>query len=209
MSKMILKTILNTLLGIFGGFALVWGIISLAFPSFFISFFYDLGMYKASAWYAASSYVRSKELDDLAVATEMSIIAEYDRQVVKYGEIFVRMDGFDEFCAVQDENTGNKSNYEQWIYGQISVSYYRMGNEEKALETAFRKVPETLEAYSAISALSYEFLGKEEEDFTAADKELCEDVLENLEGLEIERTKYYEQLVSWLKDRCGIEEYYE
>ncbi len=189
MSKLIAKTILNTLLGILAGVVLIWGVISLAFPGLLVEPTKNMGMIKVSAWYAASSYVRTGDLDDLAEATEMCIYTSNEKQIVKYGSIFIRMDGFDEYCASRNETYG--SDYKQYIYGHLSVSYYHLGQADKAVETAFSALPETFESNNAVYALTLEAL-------SAKDKETCILIRQELFAIGVGNSADYTRVLGWL-----------
>lgn len=194
MPKLVLKTILNTLLGIIAGLVLVWGIISLFFPKCFVDITYKMGMEKVSAWYAASSYVRTRDLSDLAMATEMSVYAGNDKQVVKYGGIFIRMDGFDDYCEEQDKSaaTGTSYSYKQFIYGHLSVSNYKLGDKNTAIKTAFTAIPENLDGNTAIFMLVIEAVESD-------DRDSCLLIRQELVDSDVEKTSYYDTIMNFLQ----------
>lgn len=162
MKKLILKTILTSLLGVLAGLTLVWGIISLAFPGMLVKPFLNIGMEKTSAWYAASSYIRTHDLEDLADATEISIRAGNDKQVAYYGNIFIHRDGFDKFCAEKEKDETVTFDYKQFICGQVAVAYYRLGENERAFETAFYAIDQTFDGDNAVAVLAETVIYKQD-----------------------------------------------
>lgn len=192
MKKLIWKTILTTVLSVLAALTLVWGIISLAAPSLLVKPFLNIGMKKVSAWYAASSYIRTHDLEDLASATEISIDAKNDKQVAYYGNIFVHRDGFDEYCAKR-----NEAGYKQYICGQVAVAYYTLGENDDAFKTAFFALGSTFEEHNAVDELAKRAMANK-------DTSLCTVIYHQLETYSFADSAYYDSLMGVLKSEANL-----
>jgi len=220
MSKLFVKAIVNTLVGIFAAAVVAWAVITLAFPSALVTVTANMGWTRVSAWYAASSYVRTRDLNDLAQAVDMSInivatkkgkieqgenvkIADDDyKQVVKYCSILIRMDGFDEFCTSRDNQSAEETQTEvaagtckNYYYAALVEAYYNTGYKTEALKLATLSLNETssvgITSSSAICVLSYQAIG-------ASDAELCAKILAELQNSSVEHNEQYESIVAAL-----------
>lgn len=225
MSKLFLKAIINTLVGIFAAAVVAWSVITLAFPSALVTVTSNMGWTRVSAWYAASSYVRTRDLNDLAQAVDMSInivatkkgkieqgenvkITDDDyKQVVKYCSILIRMDGFDEFCSSRDSQSAEESQTEvaegtckNYYYTALVEAYYNTGYKTEALKLAALSLSEStagITSSSAIAVLSYQAI-------EASDANLCAKILAEMENSSVERNEQYESIASALSAAAGI-----
>jgi len=156
MRKVMLKTILTTLLGVLTALVLVWGIISLAAPGVLVEPTHNMGMNKVSAWYATSSYIRTRDIGDLYDAVLYSAEAENYKEVIKYGTIMINRDGFEEYCAertIEDKELNYHSDTKQYVYSCIAISQYRLGEDETAVKTALKDLDDEFDGNNAVTDL--------------------------------------------------------
>jgi len=223
MQKVFIKAIINTLVGIFAAAVLTWSVITLAFPSSLVSITANMGWTKVSAWYAASSYVRTRDLSDLALAVDMSInvvnvkkgkielgdksvtVTKDDYgQVRKYCSILIRQDGFENFCTERDADEANES-YEgttkNYYYTSLIEAYYNTGYKTDALSRAILLLKENdgvIDGSSAIFLLSYQAVAVNDVDFCKMiEKELSSD------DMTVKENDVYTALIKALKSVTG------
>lgn len=221
MQKVFIKAIINTLVGIFAAAVLTWAVITLAFPSSLVTVTANMGWTKVSAWYAASSYVRTRDLNDLALAVDMSInvvnvkkgkielgdksvtITKDDYgQVRKYCSILIRQDGFEDFCAERDgdeENEGYGGSTKNYYYTSLVEAYYNTGYKTDALARAILMLKEddgVIDGSSAIFLLTYQAVSNDDVDF-------CKMIQSELSKSNVEENEVYTTLVKVLSDVTG------
>lgn len=221
MQKVFIKAIINTLVGIFAAAVLTWAVITLAFPSSLVTVTANMGWTKVSAWYAASSYVRTRDLNDLALAVDMSInvvnvkkgkielgdksvtITKDDYgQVRKYCSILIRQDGFEDFCAERDgdeENEDYGGSTKNYYYTSLVEAYYNTGYKTDALARAILMLKEddgVIDGSSAIFLLTYQAVSNDDVDF-------CKMIQSELSKSNVEENEVYTTLVKALSDVTG------
>lgn len=221
MQKVFIKAIINTLVGIFAAAVLTWAVITLAFPSSLVTVTANMGWTKVSAWYAASSYVRTRDLNDLALAVDMSInvvnvkkgkielgdksvtITKDDYgQVRKYCSILIRQDGFEDFCAERDgdeENEDYGGSTKNYYYTSLVEAYYNTGYKTDALARAILMLKEddgVIDGSSAIFLLTYQAVYNDDVDF-------CKMIQSELSKSNVEENEVYTTLVKALSDVTG------
>lgn len=225
MQKVFFKAIINTLVGIFAAAVVTWAVITLAFPSTLITPTANMGWTSVSAWYAASSYVRTKDLNDLALAVDMSInvvatkkgkieMGEEDvtitqdeyKQIVKYCSILIRQDGFEEFCSSRDEEEAAANGTEvaegtnkDYYYTALVEAYYNTGYKTEPLERAIIALQQSksgLEGTNAIIVLVTQAAA-------ANDADYCKLIKTELINLKLEETDKYAALMDKLNSVTG------
>lgn len=224
MQKVFFKAIINTLVGIFAAAVIMWAVITLAFPSTLITPTANMGWTSVSAWYAASSYVRTKDLNDLALAVDMSITVvenkkvkialgedvtitqdEY-KQVVKYCSILVRQDGFEEFCTERDEEEAANNGTEvsegankDYYYTSLVEAYYNTNYRTEALARAVLALKESksgLDGTNAITILITQAVQANDADF-------CKLIKSELANLNLKESDKYTALIGMLDGVIG------
>lgn len=153
--KVILRALASTLLAI--TVLIVFMIFALAFifPSTMMKITYDLGLDGASVRNARRAYRYSGEVSYIAYATEVAIGADDDEYISECGELFIADDQFTEYCQQRNQALpeGVDGYYEQYIYGQVAVAQYSLGDKQKAIDTAFDGVQTSFPKNNAVVAL--------------------------------------------------------
>lgn len=224
MQKVFFKAIINTLVGIFAAAVITWAVVTLAFPSTLITPTANMGWTRVSAWYAASSYVRTKDLNDLALAVDMSInvvatkkgkIAlgenvtisqdEY-KQVVKYCSILVRQDDFEAFCTERDEEEAEKSGVsaeevasKDYYYTSLVEAYYNTGYRTESLARALLALEESTSGLDGTDAITILITQSAQ----ANDVDFCKLIKKELVNLNLEQTDKYVALIGILNGVTG------
>lgn len=217
MTKVFVKAIVNTLVGIFAVAVVTWAIITLAFPSALVTVTSNMGWTKVSAWYAASSYVRTRDLDDLAQAVDMSInvvatkkskiargesvtISDDDyQQIVKYGGMLLRQEGFEEFCTERDgEESLTAGTSKNYYYTAMVEARYNTGYKKDALQLAVQALNETgsFSSSGAMAVLSYLAID-------ASDADWCARIKTEMENSSVEHNEEYETILAALSAAAG------
>jgi len=224
MQKIFIKAIINTLVGIFAAAVITWAVVTLAFPSSLVTPTANMGWTKVSAWYAASSYVRTKDLDDLALAVDMSInvvatkkakiaqgenvtISEDDyKQVVKYCSILVRQEGFEEFCKERDESASTEASTsagaKDYYYTSLTEAYYNTGYKRESLARALIALQESSNGLDGTNAMTLLVSQAVE----AQDVEFCKLIRTDLMNADAEKTEKYNSLIASLTAVIGDSE---
>lgn len=112
--------------------AIAFGIASLGFPQHMATMFERMGSYSFATGYASLRYTYTGEMPDLARCVEDSLLAKSDSNVVSFGDRFISdRQAFEEYCTTR---TDFKWDYRQYILGGLSVSKYRTGDSDGAIE---------------------------------------------------------------------------
>lgn len=137
--KIIIRSLLSTLLAIvclIAGMALV---LVAAFPSTLMEMSYNLGMDKSSIWYGKRAYKNNGDIYYIAFATDVAIgLGDYEK--IEYcGEKFLADDEFESYCAEKNAELPESvtTTYEQYVYGQVCVAMYEQGKKQEAVDRAF------------------------------------------------------------------------
>jgi hypothetical protein len=155
LDKVILRAALNTLAAI--GILIAFMIFALCFilPSTMMRITYDLGMDGSSIRNAKRAYRYSGSVDYIAYATEVAIGADDDEYISECGKMFIADDEFTVYCQKRNAALpeGVEGVYEQYVYGQVSVAEYRLGNKDSAVDIAFDGVQNSFPKNNAVVAL--------------------------------------------------------
>lgn len=139
--KVILRAAMSTLLAIVVLFGVMIFALCYLFPSTMMNITYDLGMDCASITCAKRSYNRSGEVYYIAFATETAIVSGDYEEIADCGKHLIEDDGqaFEKYCQEKTAELSGSfvGDYEQYIYGQICVAEYSLGDKDKAIEDAF------------------------------------------------------------------------
>ncbi len=166
MDKVILKAVLSTLLAILLLCGIMIAALVLIYPSTMMTLTYNVGMDGASAWFADRAYNQFENVYYIAYATEVSIGAEDFEKIDRYGSTFVSDEDFGIYCAQIDEETdGADGAYAQYIYGQVCVAKYVLGNRQEGVDLAFSVNEDSFpERNAAAAVLLNALLADTEED---------------------------------------------
>lgn len=193
LSKIIVKTILKTVLGLVAVLAVAFLIMSLGFPQTMAGICEKTGAYNLATGYASLRYAYTGSAEDLDRCAGDSILAGNDENIVKYCGSLVKEDEFTEICLKYEGN----GDYRQYVYSKLAAAQYRTGDKEGALASA----QEALEgvggfpAGNAIAALATEVAEARDKD--TASKLLA--VIEKISPVGDEESVYYNRVKNILK----------
>ena len=152
--KVILRAVLSTLAAIAGLILFMILTLTFVFPSTMMKITYDLGMDSASVSNAKRAYSRTQDEYYIAFATEVAIGADDDEEIAECGDLFIADEQFSKYCAARTAELGDvEGTYEQYVYGQVSVAKYRLGDKTGAVETAFAGLGESFPKNNAAVAV--------------------------------------------------------
>ena len=135
--KIILKTILNTLLAILILIVFMFGMLTAFFPSTMMGITYGFGMDGASIYFAERSYNTSGDIYFISYATEVAIGSDDYAKIESCGERFIADSGFDAYCAARNQEIGDVGGtYEQYVYVNVCLAKYETVGGAKAAESA-------------------------------------------------------------------------
>ena len=66
----------------------------------------------------------------------MAIGSDNYEKIESCGEKFISDDEFAAYCAQRDEEISSKGGYEQYVFGQVCLAKYRLGDKTEAVERA-------------------------------------------------------------------------
>ena len=140
--RVILRSVLTTLLAIIVLFGAMLLVLCLVFPSTMMELTYDLGMDGASVKYAARAYRRTDDVYYAAFATETSILMDDVEKIEENGLTLIQDDEFADYCKIRNDeialnNEAVELSYEQYIYGQVTMAQYSQGKKTESVTTAF------------------------------------------------------------------------
>lgn len=176
LTKTILKSIVVTLASIVMLLVMGFAVLSLAFPLTLSRVSASLGLYGVATHYAGMEYERSKDISDLAAATQYAIFAEDDRLIESYGDQLIEHPDFYAYCPTESMEKGD---YQQYIFGRLACAKYNLGDKERAVSLVFSVNEDAFPANNAIIYLALSAID-------ADDKATCEDILTRLETFVVE-----------------------
>ena len=104
--KVILKTVLSTLLAIFVLCGVTVTALAFLYPSTMMELSYNVGLDDASAWFAHRAYNQLDNVFYIGYATQVAIGQDDPEAIEKYGDKFIADEGFEEYCAERDKEKG-------------------------------------------------------------------------------------------------------
>ena len=163
--KVVLRAALSTVAAIVVLFGFMIFTLCYVYPSTMMNITYDLGMENASITCAKRSYKRSGEVYYIAFATETAIIEENYEQIATCGKLFTDDEAFSPYCERRNAELGTSLNgsYEQYVYGQVCVAEYKLGDKEKAVDDAFAYLGNTFPNNNAVEAVLVTAIGEKDE----------------------------------------------
>lgn len=136
MEKLVVKTAVKTVLIILGILIAVFAVFNFAFPQHMATATENIGNYDLAVKYASLRYYYTKDCGDLARCFDDSVLSGKDEYILRYGEQLVEHSGYGDVCERKNAQQTGGYDYDRWVKGKLSVSYYNTGNTEKAVETA-------------------------------------------------------------------------
>lgn len=167
-TKLVFKTMLVTLLSIVGVAVVFFLIISFTAPAAMARLTRDLGMYSQSAWFSSLQYADGRgDIENIEFAMTCSSLAGDEAGVAEYGVRFIADTRFPEYCAAREEEEAGKykESYTQYVYGRVSVAYYRIGQKADGLELSLSANQTTFDAYNAVTDLVNEVIVSGDREF--------------------------------------------
>ena len=147
--KIILRAILSTLAAIALLLVTMLCALLLFFPSTMMGITYSLGMENSSIRNAERAYERNGNIYYIARATQTAIEIEDYKKINSCGIQLVEDSEFTSYCEKKKEQQQEKyeeniGDYEHYIYGQICVAKYNLGEKQDAVNCAFSWTPENV-----------------------------------------------------------------
>lgn len=167
-TKLVFKTMLVTLLSIVGVAVVFFLIISFTAPAAMARLTRDLGMYSQSAWFSSLQYADGRgDIENIELAMTCSSLAGDEAGVAEYGAAFIADSRFAEYCTAREEEEAGKyrKSYTQFVYGRVSIAYYRIGEKEDGLELALSVNRTSFDEYNAVTDLVNEVIVKGDKSF--------------------------------------------
>jgi len=129
LQKVILKTALKTLLGIFIALILAFTVASLGFPRSMAKMFENWEWYAFSTGYYSLAYSYRGDIDDLAKCAENSILDENDSKIIKYCEKLLAHEDFEGLCERKKNMFGEglTFDYKKFITENLAQAKQRKG----------------------------------------------------------------------------------
>ena len=128
--KVILNSVVSTLLAIVLLAAIAFGLAAWLYPSTMMQISYEVGNDTGAMKYAYRAYERTDEVYYLAYATEVAIGMDDNEDIEYYAEKFVADENFTAYCAEMDakmQANGVSGSYRQYVYGKLVVAEYERG----------------------------------------------------------------------------------
>ena len=160
-TKLVIKTMLVTLLSIVGLAVVFFLILSLTAPAAMARLTLDLGMYTQSAWFSSLQYADGKgDIENTELAMNCSSLAGDEEGVAEYGAAFIADERFPEYAAAREaEEAGKYSEvYTQFVYGRVGVAHYRIGQKAEGLELTLSVNRTSFDEYNAVTDLINEVI---------------------------------------------------
>lgn len=144
MFKVIYKTALKTVLCLILLAAVVFGVMSLAFPRTMGKMCETTGNYSMAAGYFSQSYKYTGDIEDIARCSHNYITVGKDENIIVFCQKYIEDKQFD---AYTEGNTGER----QLIYGSLACARYRKGERAEAFSLA-KKAMEGVSDFPAANA---------------------------------------------------------
>lgn len=176
MFKIIAKTALKVLVAVIIALIIAFAVASLGFPKSMAGFFEKQGAYSFAGGYASLQYGYSGKTEDLARCVQDYVLAENDKNTVKFGDKLAAAEDFDGFSESETARLG--FDYKQYICGKIACAKYRNGDKDGALVFAKTAVEESgrFAKNNALVQLVLEIYGADDADAARAAKPVLENV---------------------------------
>ena len=196
--KVVKSAALSTLAAVGLLLAFMLSALSLIFPSTLMKMSYKLGMDKSSISFATTAYERTGEVYYIAYATEVAIGSDMEKKIVSCGESFISDDEFASYCERENKNlpADATGTYEQYVYTQVCVAMYELGNKDAAVMRAFELVGNGFPRNNPVAALVV--MANKESDTQTVQK--IKGSLENLQKAELSEvdTAYLTEILAFI-----------
>ena len=166
--KIILRAFFTTLASIAILFLFMLTTLVCVYPQTMMKITYNLGMEKASIWFAEISYDRSDDIYYIAYATEVAIGQQDYAKINDCGETLIKADGFTDFCVYKDETSATvELAYKEYLYGQVCIAKYERAlaaesSTAEAVDRAFALTENAFPENNAVVAVLITALQRED-----------------------------------------------
>ena len=176
MGRVIVKTVVLTLMSFFAVFFLGYGSFAVSSPKSLAKAWSNMGNYDLSIKYYEKQYEKSENISDLTVLCDKLNEKEDSARSVKYLELLTQDEGFAAFCTEQDVSGGYDFTAYEFYYGKYASAICFNSGINDAVSVAKKSVQSG--GYTKYNAF-YILLGVET--LTAADGAVIKDVITQLE----------------------------
>ncbi len=160
--KVILRAFLSTFAAIAALILFMFLALVAFFPSTLMKISYNMGMESFSIRCAERAYKNGEDIYYIAYATEVAIEEGKDKKVLSCGEKLIAHENFFFYC---DEKGEEKEEYKRFVYGQVCVSKYHLGDTDGAITLAVSSLEEgTFAKGNALTALLIQSLDDKDTD---------------------------------------------
>ena len=153
--KIILRSILSTLAAVAILIAFAFVMLVSCFPSTTMQLAYGLGMNKSSIRNAERAYKRSGDIYFIEYATSVAIASDNYEKIRVCGEKMIADEEFEGYCEEKSSSKEAVEGYEQYLYGQVCVAKYKLGDKMEAVESAFEFTDAEFPKNNAVMAVIY------------------------------------------------------
>ena len=152
MKKLVIKTILITVLCVIGVLALTFFAFFLFAPKVLGNAFKSLGDDPAAVYFYEKQYKKTDSAEDLAVIIDMYDFKDDSQKVLSLSQELVGKSDFAEFCEKKDAgNTGITTS--EYYYAKYAVASYYEGNINSAV--AVCKTSVSISGYTEYNAFRF------------------------------------------------------
>lgn len=164
MKKLIIKTVLITLLSVFAVLlVLVTGMTILA-PKTMSNVFYSMGNKHTALWYAELQYQKFGNYGDLENVVVLSNECSDYKRTAKYSKKLIENSNFTTLCAEKDASGNYGMSYFNYIHGNLAVALYKTGvASTEIFVVASETVKTSYTPFNAYTFLIYDDLGQTQE----------------------------------------------
>ncbi len=147
--KLIVKTVVNTLIAVLVLLVAMFGILSLFFPQTMMKITYSMGFDKSSVNFSVTAYERFGVAEYAGYGADVALQASLHGQAETCIESLLADDGFESYCNSRNEQlTGEQRNTTMQAYyrRQLCLSIYWQGDGERAVNRALELMGDTFAA---------------------------------------------------------------
>ena len=182
LKKLVVKTIIITLVSVLGAFAITVGALCLFSPATCASFFDGVGNYSASVFFYEKHYDKTGDINVLDTLYIKSYEAEDYVRAEKYLFTLISHEGFDSLCA--DNASPDSLTDKEYYYSSYALVLAKNGKESQAIFTCETFVSENgYTKYNPFRALVDEY--KADATLSATLKNKIETILSGLNGAQL------------------------
>ena len=199
LEKLVRDAVLGTLAAVIGLLIFMLSALCVFFPSTMMEMTYDFGMDEMSIRFAKRAYKSTNEITYIAHATEVAVELDDEAEIFYCAEQFIADDQFEEYCVNRNKEFSKeiRGTYEQYVYGQLCVAMYELGNRTEAVERAFALLSDGFPQNNVVAAVAITALRVGDVEITQQIRVKIEQV--QVEGLsEIDRA-YYDGLLALMQ----------